>query len=89
MQGAAVEGPAEEGGGDDDQLDSSDPYSVRYSKFWQNGGLSGLPLAEDWGYTPSGKKCTSGLEAAEPYYSVYADEDAPVENEMKREASQL
>mmetsp|Transcript_92681 Transcript_92681/g.149628 ORF Transcript_92681/g.149628 Transcript_92681/m.149628 type:complete len:89 (+) Transcript_92681:3-269(+) len=52
----------------------SDPYSVRYSKFWQAGGLSGLDLHEDWGYSPSGKKRTNGLEATEPYFNVLQEE---------------
>ena len=70
--GAGGVGGVKQSGGKGDvegEEDMSDPYSVRYSKFWQAGGLSGLDLHEDWGYSPSGKKCTNGATLS-PFSSL-------------------
>jgi len=71
--GAGGVAGVKQAGGEGDvegEEEMSDPYSVRYSKFWQAGGLSGLDLHEDWGYSPSGKKRTNGATLF-PFSSLF------------------
>jgi hypothetical protein len=67
-------GGGAEGPGVEDE-EESDPYSIRYRKFWQRGGLSGLNLDEHWGYTHTGEKRTNGIQKAEAYFNVLYEED--------------
>ena len=56
---AAANSSCAEGLGGEEE-DMSDHYSVRYSGYWKGGGLSGLAIDEDWGYTDAGTKCSNG-----------------------------